>query len=454
MSEKLPQVHLGVFFQGVGHTIGWRHPDHVAHNAFSTYVEFAQLAERGKFDLIFFGEGLVVREHQNKFFGSIVNGRPDSLALIPALAAVTSHIGMVATVSSTYNQPYELARQFASIDHVTDGRVGWNVVTTFSNSAAKDSGGDQVAYNFSKSHHLDHATRYDRAREFVALIKRLWDSWQDDAFDNGTLDHTRIHPVEHQDTWFSVNGALDVPRSPQGHPVIVQAGQSPDGRDLAARITDVIFSPSRDIDESKAYYDDVKSRMLGHGRDPQYLRMLPGLSVVIGATEEEAKAKAAHYRELLYTTQIVRYLLSEQSGADFTDVDLDGPFPVIDTTASDINGALVTRWSEQASANNLTVRQLALHVFANWTVVGTPIQVADYIEKWVRAEACDGFLLTPTVLPNDLRDFVDLVVPELQRRGLYRTDYSGRTLRDHLDIPRPASVYETTSATLQIGSAS
>jgi len=433
------QLHIGVFLQGVGHSIAWRHPDHAKFTEFETYVRFAQIAERGKLDFIFFGEGLVVREHRDKFFGPIVNGRPDTIALLPALAAVTDHIGLAATISSTYNEPYELARQLASIDHVSNGRAGWNVVTTFSNSIAKDSGGDQVAFNFSREKHLDHATRYDRAREFVALIKNLWDSWEDDAFVNGQVDRRKVHAIDHQGEWFNVRGPLDVPRAPQGHPVIIQAGQSDDGRDLAARIADVIFSPHRNLDDSKAHYEDVKQRMVKYGRAPDQLRVLPGLAVIAAPTAAEAKEKAAYYRELLLTDEILRYLLGEQSGLDFHTIDLDGPLPALDTTNPAANVPLIEKWQQEAKAKNLTVRQVADLIMPRTPLAGSPVQIADHFQHWQEVGASDGFLLTPTLFPNDVEDFVDLVVPELQNRGLFRTEYTGATLRENLGIERPTS---------------
>lgn len=433
------QLHIGVFLQGVGHTIAWRHPAHAKFTEFETYVRFAQAAERGKLDFIFFGEGLVVREHRDKFFGGIVNGRPDSLALLPALAAVTEKIGLAATISSTYNEPFELARKLASLDIVTGGRAAWNVVTTFSNSVAKDSGGDQVAFNFSRDKHLDHATRYDRAREFVALIKQLWDSWEDDALDGPRADSEKIHPLAHQDRWFSVQGALDVPRPIQGHPVIIQAGQSDDGRDLAARIADVIFSPFRALEESQAHYANVKARMLRYGREPSELRVLPGLAVTVAPSEAEAQEKAAYYRELLFSDGIVRYVLGEQSGLDFGEYDLDGPFPALDSAHPDANGPLVARWLELAQKQGLTLRQLADQVIPRGSVVGSPAQVADHMERWVDAGASDGFLLSPLLFPGDVDDFVDLVVPELQSRGIFRSEYTGSTLREHLGVARPVS---------------
>ncbi|MFN8439466.1 MAG: NtaA/DmoA family FMN-dependent monooxygenase [Caldilineaceae bacterium] len=436
MSNK-KQLHIGVFLQGVGHSIAWRHPHHAKFTEFETYIHFAQLAERGKLDFIFFGEGLVVREHREKFFGQIVNGRPDTLALLPALAAVTNHIGLAATISSTYNEPFELARQLASIDHVSNGRAAWNVVTTFSNSIAKDSGGDQVAFNFSREKHLDHATRYDRAREFVALIKQLWDSWEDEAFVNGHIEPQKVHTLDHTGEWFSVQGPLDVPRSPQGHPVIIQAGQSNDGRDLAARIADVIFSPYRNLEESKAHRADVKQRMIKYGRPTDQLRVLPGLAVITAPTEAEAKEKAAHYRELLLTDDIIRYLLGEQSGLDFVNVDLDGPLPELDITNPAANVPLIEGWQKQAQEKNLTVRQIADLIMPRSPVVGSPVQIADHFQQWQETEASDGFLLTPTLFPSDVADFVDLVIPELQNRNLFRTEYTGSTLRENLGIDRP-----------------
>ena len=424
MSEK-KHLHLGVFLQGVGHTIAWRHPDHAKFTEFETYVRFAQTAERGKFDFIFFGEGLVVREHQGCFFGPIVNGRPDTIALLPALAAVTEKIGLAATISSTYNAPYELARQLASIDHVSDGRAAWNVVTTFSNSAAKDSGGDQVAYNFSKEKHLDPAARYDRAREFVTLIKKLWDSWEDDALASGQLDRRKVHPIEHHGEWFSVHGPLDVPRPPQGHPVIIQAGQSDDGRDLAAHVADVIFSPHRHIDEARAFYADLTKRLTQYGRSKAELRILPGLTVVVAPTEAQAQAKAAYYRTLLGTPAIGRYLLGEQSGHDFSDVYVDGPFPDVDTTRPEVNGELLERWKTLATNEHLTVQQLIDRVTPRRSLVGSPTQIADYFQTWLETEASDGFILTPTLFPGDLDDFVALVVPELQRKALRARSAAG-----------------------------
>ena len=433
------QLHIGAFLQGVGHTVAWAHPESAKYTEFETYVQFAQLAERGKLDFIFFGEGLVVREHRDRFFGPIVNGRPDTIALLPALAAVTQHVGLAATISSTYNQPYELARQLASIDHVSDGRAAWNVVTSFSNSAAKDSGGDQIAFNFSKEKHLEHATRYDRAREFVALIKSIWDSWEDDPFEQGQLDLNKVHALDHSGKWFAVRGPFDVPRAPQGHPVIIQAGQSDDGRDLAARIADVIFSPFRDLEESKAHYADIKGRMEKYGRPSDQLRVLPGLGVIVAPTESAAQAKSDYYRELLLTPKIQRYLLSEPSGYDFAHVDLDGPFPEVDTSDPNINGALIERWQALAREGNLTVSQVVEKAAPRWSLIGSPTQVADHFQHWLEEEASDGFLLSPALFPGDLEDFVELVVPELQRRGLFRTEYTGRTLRENLGLARPLS---------------
>jgi N-acetyl-S-(2-succino)cysteine monooxygenase len=444
MSKK--QLHLGVALHGVGHGIAWRHPEHISFTAFESFVQLAQTAERGLLDFVFFAEGLMVREHQGKFFGPIINGRPDSIALLPALAAVTEHIGLAATISTTYNQPYELARQLAGIDHVSGGRVAWNVVTSFSNSVAKDSGGDGIALNFSKDKHLDHATRYDRAREFVALIKQLWDSWEDEAYEEGELKRAALHDLQHTGKWFRVQGVLDTPRPPQGHPVIIQAGQSDDGRDLAARIADVIFSPFRDINESKAHYADIKQRMVKYGRSPDQLRVLPGLAVVVAPTVEEAEAKDRYQRSLVFTDQIVRYVLSEPSGYDFATVDLDGPFPEIDISNPKLNGPLLAHWQERAQAEGLTVRQLAESASPRWAIVGTPTQVADHFEHWLEEEASDGFLLTPPVFPHGLNDVVDLLIPELQRRGLFRTAYTGSTLREHLGLERPLSPFVAVAA--------
>ncbi len=426
------QAHLGVFLQGVGHTIAWRADEHADLTDFGTYVRFAQTAERGLFDFIFFGEGLMVREHRGDFFGPIVNGRPDTLALLPALAAVTQKVGLAATLSSTYNEPFELARQLASLDVVSGGRAAWNVVTSFSNSAAKDAGGDGIAFNHGKERHLEHATRYDRAREFVALVKALWDS--------GAGEGKPARPVNHAGDWFKVAGPLDVPRPPQGYPVIIQAGQSPDGRDLAARIADVVFSPHRRLEDALEYAADLTGRLERLGRSREDVRILPGLSVIVAPTEEEAQGKAERYRRLLHTDEIVRYLLSEPSGVDFSPVDLDGPFPDLDPSAPDVNGPLIERWTALARAEGLTPRGVVEQTAPRVSLVGTPSQVADHIQTWLEAGASDGFLLSPTLFPNDLDDFVNLAVPELQRRGLFRTGYAGETLREHLGLRRPERV--------------
>lgn len=354
-----------------------------------------------------------------------MNGRPDTLALLPALAAVTQKVGLAATLSTTYNEPYELARQLASLDHVSGGRAGWNVVTSFSNSAAKDAGGDGIAFNHSRERHLEHATRYDRAREFVALVQALWDSGGE------------ARPLNHIGRWFKVAGPLDVPRPPQGRPIIIQAGQSPDGRDLAARIADVVFSPHRRLEDALEYAGDLTRRLAALGRSRNDVRILPGLSVIVAPTEEEAHAKAARYRALLLTDGVVRYLLSEPSGANFDGVDLDAAFPDPDVTAPEVNGPLLERWTAQAREEGLTPRQLVERTAPRPSLVGTPTQVADHIQTWLEAGASDGFLLSPTLFPNDLDDFVDLAVPELQRRGLFRTAYAGATLRDHLGLRQP-----------------
>jgi alkanesulfonate monooxygenase len=359
--------------------------------------------------------------------------------LFSALAATTTHIGFVATASTTYEEPYLLARKFASLDHISKGRAAWNVVTT---------GNENAAGNFGKEEHPAHPLRYERAEEFIDVAKGLWDSFEDDAFlrdkESGVYsDPHKLHALNHKGKHFSVAGPLNISRPPQGYPVIVQAGASDAGRELAARTAEVIFTAWQALDEAQAFYRDVKGRMAKYGRHPDELKIMPGISPVVGRTQEEADAKYRELQDLIHPSVGRGILQRFFPGVDLLQYDLDGPPP---TFADSTNGntsrlALVT---ELAQREKLTLRQLYQRLAGargHRVVVGTPQKVADEIEAWFRNEGADGFNVMPPVLPASLDDFVELVIPELQRRGIFRTEYDGRTLRENLGLARPQNQF-------------
>jgi FMN-dependent oxidoreductase (nitrilotriacetate monooxygenase family) len=359
----------------------------------------------------------------------------DPAFLLAGLAAVTTHRGLVCTASTTYEEPYLVARRFASLDHISGGRAGWNLVTTANPAAAR---------NFSREAHPPKAARYERAREFADVVLGLWDSWDEDAFirdrEAGVyFDPARMHVLGHVGEHFRVQGPLNVARSPQGRPVLVQAGASEWGRQLAAETAEVVFSATPTIDEGRAFYGDVKRRMPATGRDPDDLKVMPGIFVTVGRTEDEAHEKRALLQSLIHP-EVGIGLLSRHVGMDLTGLDLDGPFPDLpeghDRTA--IFRAQVV--SDMAKRDGLNLRQLAI-LFADGRghleVCGNPCQIVDVMEEWFTTGAADGFNVLPPVLPASLVDFVDLVIPELQRRGLFRTEYEGRTLRGHLGLKIP-----------------
>ena len=422
------------------HTSAWRYPGAYpdANFNFQHYVRFIQTLERGCFDAFFMADHLaVLNMPMAALQRSATVTSFDPLTLLPALAALTARIGLIATASTSYNDPYHIARKFASLDHISGGRAGWNVVT---------SANPHEALNFGREEHLDHAARYRRAREFYEVVTGLWDSWADDAFirdvEQGVyFDPERLHVLAHKGDDFSVRGPLNVARPIQGWPVIVQAGSSEAGRQLAAETAEMVFSADVALDIAQAFYADVKGRMAAVGRDPAHLKIMPGAFVVVGNSLTEAEDRKRHLDSLVHPDSGISSL-SVLLGCDARAFDLDGPLPEIpESNASrSSRDKLVT----MARTRNMTVRQLAQWVggaFGILEMIGTPTMIADQMQEWLESRACDGFNVMFPHLPAGLDDFVDRVVPELQRRGIFRTHYQGHTLRAHLGLPRPANRY-------------
>jgi alkanesulfonate monooxygenase len=360
----------------------------------------------------------------------------DPLTLLPALAVVTEHLGLIATASTTFNDPYHIARKFASLDHISNGRAGWNLVTTSN---------PEAALNFGLEEHVEHAARYRKAREFYDVVTGLWDSWADDAFirdvENGIyFDPERMHVLNHKGPHYSVRGPLNIARPVQGWPVIVQAGASEDGRQIAAETAEMVFAAGGPMADAQIFYADVKARMQALGRDPNHLKILPGALVVVGETVAEAQRKRDLLDSLVHPDSGMGSL-SIALGTDASKFDLDGPLPEIPETNQSKSGR--QRVIDRARRDKLTVRQLAQVAggYGGPSFTGTPKTIADQMEEWLFTEACDGFNIMFPYVPGGLDDFVNLVVPELQRRGLFRTEYEGRTLRENLGLPRPANQF-------------
>jgi alkanesulfonate monooxygenase SsuD/methylene tetrahydromethanopterin reductase-like flavin-dependent oxidoreductase (luciferase family) len=429
-----PHVHLGVFFTGVGPQLIWSDPSCASHHEIGTFVEVVQLLERGLFDAFFLGEGLRVRENRGKVFDLDVSGRPDAITQLAALAAVTDRIGLVATQNATYNYPADLARRLASLDFISGGRAGWNIVTTDNAWTGE---------NFRHGGWLPHDRRYERATQFVEAAKELWDAAP-------TAIGTGGAPVDVRTDLVSFRAAPTVPPSPQGRPVLFQAGDSDGGRELAARHADVVFSRHREYHEALAYATDLRARLARYGRQPDEVRILPGASVIVGDTPEEAEDKARWVRgEQVNGPRAVAYL-EQYWGRDLSAYDPDGPLPDIEPSPDELDPSrgtiaierrsgkleLIQSWRDLAAERGLSIRQLVLEVSGGHaTFTGTPGQIADTWAHYVRTRAVDGFNITPHLLPSSLADIVDKVVPELQDRGVYRTEYEGTTLREHLSLP-------------------
>jgi alkanesulfonate monooxygenase len=434
------QLRLGAFMRPVSiHTAAWRYPGGTpdANFNFGHLKTYAQTLERGKFDAFFMADHLaVLNMPMDALKRSATVTSFDPLTLLPALAVATERLGLIATASTTFNEPYHIARKFASLDHISNGRAGWNVVTTSNPDAA---------LNFGLEEHMEHGERYDRAREFFDVVTGLWDSWADDAFirdvEQGIyFDPERLHVLNHKGKYLSVRGPLNIGRPVQGWPVIVQAGASEAGRQLAAETAEMIFASGASIAQARDFYADVKGRTERAGRNPDHLKILPGALVVAGRTVEEAREKRALLDSLVHSDSAIASL-SIQLGVDAAKFDPDGPLPEIPETNASKSGR--QRMVDLAKRENLTVRQLAQRVggYGGHALVGTPQTIADEMEEWLKRDACDGFNMMFPYLPAGLDDFVDLVVPELQRRGIFRREYEGTTLRENLGLPRPKNQF-------------
>jgi FMN-dependent oxidoreductase (nitrilotriacetate monooxygenase family) len=430
------QLRLGAFMRPVGiHTAWWRYPDAYPDANFNLkhLVRFAQKLEEGRFDAWFMADHLaVLNMPMAALKRSATVTSFDPLTLLPALAMHTEHLGLIATASTTFEPPYLIARRFASLDHISGGRAGWNLVTTSNPDAA---------LNFGLTEHMEHGERYRRAREFFDVVTGLWDSWAEDAFirdvGNGIyFNPDRLNVLDHQGEFFSVRGPLNIARPVQGWPVIVQAGASDAGRQLAAETAEMVFASGGRVEDARAYYADVKSRAEQCGRDPEHIKILPGCLVVVGDSDAEARDKRALLDSLVHPDSGIASL-SIALGHDASGFDLDAPLPDIPESNASKSGR--ERVIARARRDNLTVRQLAQIAgsYGGLAMVGTPRTIADQMEEWLDTRACDGFNIMFPWVPGGLDDFVDRVVPELQRRGLFRRDYEGRTLRDNLGLPRP-----------------
>ncbi|EID43029.1 LLM class flavin-dependent oxidoreductase [Parageobacillus thermoglucosidasius] len=440
---KKKQIKLAAYLIGTGmHIASWRHPDAqpTASIDVQHFIKLAQIAERGKFDMVFLPDSLAINEDSHP---NILN-RFDPVVLITAIATATSKIGLVATASTSYGEPYILARQFASVDHVSNGRVGWNVVTTGDATGA-------TALNFSRTEHYKHDERYRRAEEFVDVVQGLWDSWEDDAFvfdkEKGVFfDPEKLHTLDYKGQYFSVRGPLNIARSKQGHPVIVQAGSSEPGQRLAARTAEVVFAHRDNIEKVKEFYKSLKSKLADYGRHPDELSILVGISPIVGETEEIAQQKFEELQKLVLPYQALKFLSGYMGNVDFTKYSLDTPVKEVELP-EEING-IQSHYEDIKriiDTENLTVGELYSRLFIGAgrrdNFIGTPEKIADELEKWFTEEAADGFILQAPLYPRDLEDFVHHVVPILQERGLFRREYEGDTLRDHLGLPKPVNRY-------------
>lgn len=425
------RIHLAAHFPGVNNTTVWTDPRAGSQIAFASFRHLAETAERGKFDFFFLAEGLRLRERAGRIHDLDVVGRPESLTVLHALAQTTSRLGLAATVNATFNEPYELARRLATLDHLSRGRAAWNVVTSSDAFTGE---------NFRRGGYLDRADRYVRAAEFVGLARQLWDSWRPGAAP-GT--------VRHSGEQFRVTARPALPHGPQGHPVVIQAGDSDEGREFAAATADVVFSRHGTLDAGRAFYADVKSRLARYGRSPEELRIMPGVTYVLGDTDAEAAERAAHIRRQQVSPQTALAFVERVWGRDLSDHDPDGPLPDVAPAPDSevIQGwaqsgdrlGVAAEWRALAERRGLSLRELVIEVTGRQSFIGTPRAVAAEMEAFVRADAADGFILVPHLTPGGLDEFVDRVVPLLQERGAFRADYAGTTLRDHLGLPAPGA---------------
>lgn len=451
MTTAQRQVHLAAHFPGVNNATIWSDPRAKSQIDFDSFEHFAANAERGRFDFLFLAEGLRLREHRGRIHDLDVVGRPNTLAVLAAVAAVTEHIGLVGTLSATFNEPAELARQLATLDHLSEGRAGWNVVTSSDAFHGE---------NFRRGGYLTHSERYTRAAEFVELAQEFWASWDADAVEANKergrfLAENAIAPVEYRGEQFAVKGAFSVPRSPQRYPVIVQAGDSADGRDFAAQHAEVIFSLHSEYEDARTFYSDVKSRVIAQGRTEDSLKILPGVSFVIGDSAADAAERARETTLAQVSPKTAIAHLEQVWNRDLSSYDADGPLPEIEPDydgisisrgrvrhSADVAG-LVASWRARAEAEKLSIRELVVEISTRQSFVGTPDFIASEIDRYVQNRATDGFVVVGTTNPHGLDEFVDRVIPLLQERGVYRSEYEpGATLRQNLGLPELAPLAE------------
>ncbi|MGV9818020.1 NtaA/DmoA family FMN-dependent monooxygenase [Nocardia xishanensis] len=444
MSSAKPRktVHLAAHFPGVNNTTVWSDPASESQIDFESFVHLARTAERGLFDFFFLAEGLRLREHLGRIHDLDVVGRPDTFTVLNALAGVTEKLGLAGTINSTYNEPFELAKQFASLDHLSGGRAAWNVVTSSDAFTGE---------NFRRGGYLEHADRYRRAAETVEVARALWDSWPADTLvvdREAGVFAKEIPETRHRGAQFDIAGRHVLPPSPQGHPVLLQAGDSDDGREFGAATADAIFTGHGTLEAGRTFYADMKGRLAKYGRGHDELKILPAATFVLGDTTAEAEDRARHIRRQQVGPQTAIAFLEQVWGRDLSGYDPDGPLPDVDPSG-DVNitrgrvrhakdpRAVAEAWRAKAEAEKLSIRELIIEVTARQQFVGTPADVAERIDEYVQTDAADGFILVPHLTPGGLDEFVDRVVPELQERGSFRTEYTGDTLRDHLGLRHP-----------------
>jgi FMN-dependent oxidoreductase (nitrilotriacetate monooxygenase family) len=449
MTRPLKQVHLAAHFPGVNNTTVWSDPRSGSHIEFSSFAHLARTAERAKFDFLFLAEGLRLREQNGMIYDLDVVGRPDTFTVLAALAAVTTRLGLAGTINSTFNEPYEVARQFASLDHLSGGRAAWNVVTSWDAFTGE---------NFRRGGYLPSSARYERARAFLCAAEGLFDSWHGDEIvaDKESavfLADPGAGRFTHTDGQFDIRGRFNVPRSPQGRPVIFQAGDSDEGREFAASSADAIFSRHGTLEDGQAFYGDVKDRLARYGRRPDDLLILPAATFVLGDTDAEAREQGRLVRRQQVSGATAIAFLEQLWNRDLSGYDPDGPLPDIDPDTGENTVArgrasvrmhrdplaVAAQWRAKAQTENLSIRELIIEVTGRQTFVGAPATVAAEINRLVQADASDGFILVPHITPGGLDEFADTVVPLLQERGVYRGEYEGSTLRDHLGLkPLPS----------------